>query len=106
MLGDNELVDAIASGRVDLDSIEQEALPSALQSMAPQVQMKLIAQAAEERNDLAEKIKALAKKRGDYIALKVKADGGADDSLDHQLYEAVREQASEAGLEYKDGPKY
>lgn len=106
MLGDKELVDAIASGRIDLDSIETEALPSALQGMAPQAQKALIAEAAEERSVLADKIKVLAKQRGDYIALKVEADGGAKDSLDHKLYEAVREQASEAGLEYKDGPKY
>ena len=100
------MVDAVASGRVDLDSIELEALPNALQSMAPEAQKQVIAQAAEERSTLADKIKALAKKRGDYIAMKVEADGGADDSLDHKLYDAVREQASEAGLEYKDGPKY
>lgn len=106
MLGENELVDAIASGRVDLDSIKPESLPSALQSMAPAAQKEVIAQAAEERSILADKIKTLAKKRGDYIALKVEADGGADDSLDHKLYDAVREQAGEAGLEYKDGPKY
>ena len=87
-------------------SDSQEALPSALQGMAPQIQRKVIAQAAEDRNELAYEIRALAKKRGDYIALKVEADGGAEDSLDHKLYDAVREQASHAGLEYKDGPKY
>jgi len=32
--------------------------------------------------------------------------GGLADSLDQKLYDAVKEQASEAGLEYEDGPAY
>ena len=28
------------------------------------------------------------------------------DSLDQKLYDAVKEQAGEAGLEYEDGPAY
>ena len=34
-LGDNELVSAVASGALQLDEIEAEALPEALQPMAP-----------------------------------------------------------------------
>jgi hypothetical protein len=33
------------------------------------------------------------------------ADGLAD-SLDQKLYDAVKEQAGEAGLEYENGPAY
>jgi hypothetical protein len=31
---------------------------------------------------------------------------GLKDSLDQQLYEAVKEQSGKAGLEYEDGPSY
>ena len=31
---------------------------------------------------------------------------GRADSLDQQLYQAVREQAGKVGLEYEDGPAY
>ena len=35
MVGDDELVDAVASGRVDVDDVPQEHLPSGLAAMAP-----------------------------------------------------------------------
>ena len=44
--------------------------------------------------------------RGDYLAKKVDEAGGMKGSLDQKLYDAVKEQAGEAGLEYKDGPAY
>jgi Mg-chelatase subunit ChlD len=106
LLGENELVDAVASGRVDLDAIDKEALPAALKPLAPEEQKAMIAQMAGERRELARQVHELAQKRDSYIAGKIEADGGADDSLDHKLYDAVREQASKAGLEYSDGPSY
>ena len=36
----------------------------------------------------------------------VDAAGGADDSLDQQIYDAVREQAAPLGLDYEDGPRF
>ena len=106
LLGENELVDAVASGRVDLDTIDKEALPASLKPLAPEEQRALIAQVAGERRELERQVQELAQKRDRYIAGKIEADGGADDSLDHKLYDAVREQASKAGLEYSDGPSY
>ena len=106
LLGENELVEAIASGRVDLDSIDKEALPTTLQDMAPAEQQAKIEEVAGKRSELAKAINELSQKRDNHIAEQVEADGGADDSLDHKLYEAVRAQASEAGLEYRDGPSY
>ena len=37
---------------------------------------------------------------------RVEAAGGADASLDQQIYEAVREQAAPLGFEYEDGPRF
>ena len=105
-LGENELIDAIASGRVDLDSIDKEALPATIQALAPAEQQAKIAEVAGKRSELEKAISKLSQKRDNHIAEQVEADGGADDSLDHKLYEAVRAQASEAGLEYRDGPSY
>ena len=106
LLGDNELVDAVASGRVDLDSLDKEALPAALKPLPVEEQRAVIAQVAGERRDLEREVQELARKRDMYITEKVEADGGAADSLDHQLYEAVSAQAAKAGLEYSDGPSY
>lgn len=106
LLGENELVDAVASGRVDLDTIDKEALPAALKPLAPEEQKAVLARVAGERRELARQVQELAQKRDSYIAEKVEADGGADHSLDHKLYDAVREQAAKAGLDYSDGPRY
>ncbi len=105
-LGDNELIAAVASGAVDLDELEEDALPEALKPMAPAEQEAFVAGLAEERADLRQQIQDLAQDRSAYLAKKVEAAGGMKSSLDRQLYEAVKEQAGEAGLEYRDGPAY
>jgi len=106
LLGDKELVDAVASGVVELDEIESEALPAVLKPMAPEEQRAYVAQLAGERADIREKIQELAEDRDEFIAKKVEEAGGMTDSLDAKLYEAVKDQAGKAGFEYKDGPAY
>ncbi len=106
LLGENELVAAVASGAVDLDDLEEDALPETLKSMAPAAQEAYVAGLAEERADLQRQIQDLAQDRSAYLSKKVEEAGGMKSSLDLQLYEAVKEQAGEAGLEYRDGPAY
>ncbi len=106
MLGDKELVAAVERGEVDLDRLEADTLPAALKPMAPAEQAEYVARLSVERADLRQKIQSLASEREVFIEKKVAAAGGLDDSLDHQLYEVVREQAGKSGIEYKDGPAY
>lgn len=106
LLGNNELVDAVTTGEVTLEEIDQDSLPEELRSMAPAAQRDAIIQKASEREELQVQIKELAKKRDDYIKEEVTASGNAEKSLDHQVYDAVRSQASKAGLSYSDGPTY
>jgi Mg-chelatase subunit ChlD len=106
LIGDNELVDAVASGEVELDDIETEALPEALKPMAPAEQRAYVLGLASEREDLKRQIQELSVDRDGYMAKKVDEAGGRKDSLDQQLYEAVKEQAGKAGLEYEKGPAY
>jgi len=42
LLGEGELVDAITSGRVELDVIDKAKMPASLQAMAPAEQMAVI----------------------------------------------------------------
>lgn len=105
-LGKNELVDAVVSGEIELESIEKDALPSALAAMEPEEQGEYVAELAERRTDLQRQIKELAQDRDGYISKKVDEAGGLSSSLDQQLYDAVKEQAGEAGLDYEDGPAY
>lgn len=106
LLGESELVAAVASGSVDLEKLEEDALPEALKPMAPAAQKVYVAELAGKRADLQRQIRSLSEDRDGYLAKKVDEAGGLVDSLDQKLYDAVKDQASEAGLEYEDGPAY
>jgi Mg-chelatase subunit ChlD len=106
LLGENELVAAIESGKVDLDELEEDVLPETLKPMAPEAQAAYIADLSAERQDLQRKIQDLSKDRNAYLEAKVEEAGGMKGSLDQKLYDAVKEQAGVAGLEYEDGPAY
>jgi len=106
MLGENELVAAVVSGTVDLDKLEEDALPEALKPMSSVEQEAFVTELAEERADLQRQIQDLSQDRDGYLAKKVDEAGGLKDSLDQKLYEAVKEQAGKAGFEYEDGPAY
>lgn len=106
LLGENELVDAVASGAVELDELEPDALPEEMKPMAPEAQRAYVARLADERAELRQQIKELSADRDDYLATKVDEAGGMKDSLDQKLYEAVKEQAGKAGLAYENGPAY
>jgi hypothetical protein len=106
LLGEKELVDAFVTGEVDLDDLEADELPETLKPMAPAEQKAFVAELAAERQDLQRKIQDLSKDRNEYLVGKVEEAGGLKSSLDQKLYDAVKEQAAEAGLEYEDGPAY
>jgi hypothetical protein len=107
LLGDKELVDDVASGRVDLSAVEAAALPAPLQAMAPAERKAMVEEHAARRKVLADEVAAVAKQRQEYLAREVAGRGGAKDSLDQQIYGAVREQAAAKGLKYEaDAPAY
>ena len=106
LVGDNELVDAVASGSVDLDELEEDSLPEALKPMARAEQEAYVVGLAEERAYLQRQIQDLSHDRDGYLAKKVEEAGGMKSSLDKKLYDAVKDQAGEAGLDYTDGPTY
>ena len=106
LLGENELVDGVASGTIKLDELDEAELPAALKPMAPEEQKAYVAGLAGERADLRRQITELAADRDDFLKKKVEEAGGFKDSLDQKIYDAVAEQAEEAGLEYTDGPEY
>ncbi len=105
-LGDNELVEAVASGSVKLDELDKDALPEALKPMAPEAQATYVAELAQERKELETRVRELADARSDFMKKKVEEAGGARDSLDQKLYDTVSRQAEVAGLVYEDGPAY
>jgi Mg-chelatase subunit ChlD len=101
LLGDKELVDDVASGRVELSAVSSEELPEPMQVMTPEERKALITETAQRRRELQRQIGELADKRAAYLKEQVAADGGARDSLDEKIYSAVREQAAPKGIHYE-----
>ncbi len=101
LLGKQELVEDVASGRVDLDAIDEEHLPEPFKAMTPGERKAVVAENAGRRTELKKEIQALADKRDTYLQQKVAEAGEAEDSLDHKIYQAVREQAAAVGLSYE-----
>ena len=106
LLGERELVDDVASGRVDLAAVPPAQLPATVAALPPAEQRALLEATAEKREGLKREIAALAAERNAYIDARLDAEGGPATSLDQQIYEAVREQAAPLGLDYDDGPRF
>ena len=106
LLGRNELVDGVSSGTIKLDELDEAELPASMVAMAPEEQEAYVAELADERAKLKRQIRELADDRDNFLEKKVEEAGGFKDSLDQKIYDAVAEQAGEAGLEYSDGPEY
>jgi len=107
LLGEGELVDDVASGRVQLSAIDRKALPAPLQSMAPEAQQALLDETARRRDELQQQIRQLSEQRSAFLNEKVEEAGGAKESLDAKIYGAVRAQAAAKGLVYEaDAPSY
>ncbi|MGZ8160912.1 MAG: vWA domain-containing protein [Methylobacter sp.] len=100
-LGENELVDAVTSGRVKLSSLPKKSLPESLQAMPPAAQEEFVGKTKKKRSALESKIKKLSEQRNDYLRQKVAAEGGKKDSLDAKLYGAISKQAKDKGLVYE-----
>ncbi|HVJ31098.1 MAG TPA: VWA domain-containing protein [Gammaproteobacteria bacterium] len=105
-LGDRELVDDVASGRVDVAAVPPAQLPASVAALPVDAQRELLKETAQKREELKQQIADLAAQRDAYIETRVEADGGAAASLDQRIYDAVREQAAPLGIEYEDGPRF
>jgi Mg-chelatase subunit ChlD len=105
-IGDRELVHDVSAGRVDLGEVPPAELPEALVDLSVEEQRELITVTAQRREELQQRITELAADRDAFIEDEVKKLGGAANSLDRQIYDAVREQAAPKGLSYESGPKF
>jgi Mg-chelatase subunit ChlD len=101
LLGENELVEDLAAGRVELSKLEKDQLPEPLQSLPSAQQQKIVKKKAQERKSLLEQIGSLTEQRSAFLRQKVEEAGGAEESLDNQIFSTVRQQAAEKGLRYE-----
>ena len=101
-LGENELVEDVAQGRVDLARLDSAQLPEPLRDLSTAEKRKVIAQTQGRREALKQEIAELAEKRQSYIEQELKKDVDVAQSLDYQIYGAVRAQAARKGLSYDE----
>ncbi len=106
LLGEGELIEDVAAGRVDLDEIEADQLPEPMQAMSPAERESLLQQNAARRAELKSQIGELIQQRQAFVDEKITAEEGAEASLDYQIYATVKEQAAKKGLEYDDKPDF
>lgn len=106
LAGEHELVQDVASGRVELDAVPQAQLPASLAELSAEERKAHVAELAKRREELQQRIAELGRERDAFLADEIAERGGAAESLDVQLYDAVREQAAPKGLRYDSGPKY
>lgn len=100
-LGKNELVDAVAEGEVDVNTLSKDELPEPLREMNDKEREEHVKGLAQKREGLQEQIQALAAKRQDFLK---KEMAKKDKTLESELYQAVQAQAAAKGIEYDGGP--
>ena len=105
-LGESELVEDVASGRVDLAGLDKSVLPAPMRDMSTDEQAKLLADTKAKREELSTSIAALAEQRQQYIEGELKKDANVVQSLDYQIFGAVKEQGARKGLSYDAAPAH
>jgi len=105
LFGKQELVDDVTNGRLALADLDEEALPEPMQKMTPEERKAHIEKMAGKREETQAKIAELAKKRQGHIEKQMRESNlDAKQTLDHAVFDCIKEQAGKQGIEYKGGP--
>jgi Mg-chelatase subunit ChlD len=98
--GRGELLDALASNEVKLESIDKKVLPAEFQKLTKEEIEERIAKTRGERDSLQKEVQELAKKRDAYIQAENKrlAKAGKGDGFDEKVAETIHQQAERKGI--------
>ncbi|MCY4057320.1 MAG: VWA domain-containing protein, partial [Gammaproteobacteria bacterium] len=100
--GDGELVEDVADGSVSLADIAEPELPAVMRPMDAGERAAYLKSQTEQRGRLNRELRELVAKRTAFVAARAKAREGIEASLDHRIFDAVREQAGAKGFRYTD----
>jgi hypothetical protein len=99
--GRRDLIGALDTGEVELESIPPEDLPATLRDLKPEAQRALVAEKKAEREELQQKVAELVAKRDAWIRAELGKKGASgDDAFDRQVLEMLSEQTKHLGLDY------
>ncbi len=104
LTGGNDLVEDYEDGVVDLATIAEEELPDALKGLSDEALREAIETRVAERGALNAEMADLVAERDAWIAgeLARRAEAEGADDFDIVVTGAIRSQAAEAGIEYRD----
>lgn len=99
MSGMSDLVDAFKDG-LDLDSLEEEALPAVMRPMSAAEQGAFVQQKLEERAKIQKEIDDVSGKRDGWVRAETERQraAGRADGFDATVFEAVKKQAAAKGI--------
>jgi hypothetical protein len=100
--GDGELLDAINTGKVKLESVKKDDLPADLQKLDDKQLKAEIDKRQAARAKVQAEIQKLSKDRDDYIVAEKKrlATGGKQDSFDQKIADTIHTEAARKGIQY------
>ena len=101
--GASDLLDAVKGG-LDLDSVEEDALPEAMRPMSPPERQAAVKQNLEEREAIQERIRRLSGERDSWMKserARLSAEG-APAGFDERVMQTVKDQAASKGITYAD----
>ena len=100
--GDGELVRDVADGSVSLAEIAAPELPAVMRPMDASERAAYLKSQTEQRDRLNRELRELVAKRTAFVTARAEAREGIEASLDHRIFDAVREQAGAKGFRYTD----
>jgi len=100
--GRGELLDALSSNEVKLESIDKKDLPAGFQKLTKEEIEGRIAKTRAKRDSLQNEVQELAKKRDAYVQAENKrlAEAGKGDGFDEKVAETIHQQAERKGISY------
>ncbi len=100
--GDGELLDSLAAGKVKLETLKKDDLPTDLQKLDDEQLKSEIAKKQAARTAMQTEIQKLSKERDDYIASEKKrlATSGKPDSFDQKISDAIHAEAAKKGIHF------
>ena len=89
--GGGDLVDDLASGRVDFDAVEKEKLSEEVRNMSKEERKQYLEEQAAKRKQLQKKLDELLTKRRDFVTAEKKrlAETGKKDGFDEKVSEII-----------------
>ncbi len=105
--GEQELLGDLESKSVKLDEIDEDQLPKDMQKMSTEQRKKHVEEMQVKRDGLQKNIKELADQRQAYMLKLAKEKGAKNaDSFDKAVFDCIKAQAAEKGIEYEGDVQY